>query len=718
MTPIDPSLDSVMKSETTPPPHMPVLTAASAEDIAEIEAEAATFEAFNLSPELTKAMNEMGFVSPTQIQEKALPILLGDSHDFIGLASTGTGKTGAFGIPLIERINANEKDTQALIMSPTRELAIQVAEQLTKLGKYKGVRVVTIYGGASYRTQIEGVKRGAHIIVATPGRLVDFISQKMAKLDKVQTVVLDEADEMISMGFKDDLETILKATHSGANTSNRAACKTWLFSATMSADIRRVADVYLEKPQIVAINKVGGGVSDTVEQVYYTVKNSNKTEVIGRILQTIPNFYGIIFCQTKLEVVELADNLNRRGFTSDSLHGDRSQREREVTLKNFRNREVQVIVATDVAARGLDVKDLTHVINYNLPWDTESYIHRIGRTARNGQKGIAISLVNPEQLRSLRRIMNQTKVAMSKGKIPTGDDVAKLKALEVYQNLNLLKADSQLLKRAIQLVKDQEFDLTAMTPEETIARVVAAYYPEVFSVKNDAMLDFVGDRIPQELMPGQSRPPVGGGGRSYDRGGGRSYDRGGGGYRNDRGGGGGYRGRSGGDRDFAPRGGGDRDYSRSAGGDAPRGGDDRPPRREFVDHLSRRDDRGGAPFRGNDAPPPRRKNENGADFDSRPRRDFAPRGEDSGPRRGYAPHGSDTAAPRRAYAPRTEGDAPRRSYAPRTEGDAPRKEYGGPRRESTGDAGPRREFSSRPPLARREDAKGVVRHRPYKRKQD
>jgi ATP-dependent RNA helicase DeaD len=593
---------------------------------------------------------------------------------------------------------------------------------LTKLGKYKGVRVVTIYGGASYRTQIEGVKRGAHIIVATPGRLVDFISQKMAKLDKVQTVVLDEADEMISMGFKDDLETILKATHSGANTSGRAACKTWLFSATMSAEIRRVADIYLEKPQIVAINKVGGGVSDTVEQVYYTVKNSNKTEVIGRILQTIPNFYGLIFCQTKLEVVELTDNLNRRGFTSDSLHGDRSQREREVTLKNFRNREVQVVVATDVAARGLDVKDLTHVINYNLPWDTESYIHRIGRTARNGQKGVAISLVNPEQLRSLRRIMNQTKVAMSKGKIPTGDDVAKLKALEVYQNLNLLKADSQLLKRAIQLVKDQEFDLTAMSPEETIARVVAAYYPEVFSVKNDAMLDYVGDRIPQELMPGagSSRPPVGGNSRGgYDR---RREGGGGGGYRNDRGGGGGgYRGRSGGgDRDYSPRG---------AGGDSPRGGgEDRPPRREFVDHLARRDDRGGAPFRGNDAPPARRKNENGADFDSRPRRDFAPRGEDSGPRKAYAPHGSAAAAPRRDYspgaradAPRGAGgssDAPRRAYAPRTDGDAPRKEYGGPRRESGGDSSPRREFSSRPPLARREDPKGVVRHRPYKRKED
>lgn len=637
--------------------------------------EAPTFAEFNLSPETTKSMAEMGFTSPTPIQQQALPLLLGDSHDFIGLASTGTGKTAAFGIPLVERIDASTKNTQALVLSPTRELALQVADQLTKLGKYKGVRVVTIYGGASYRTQQEGIKRGAHVIVATPGRLVDFISQKMAKLDNVETVVLDEADEMISMGFKDDLEMILKATHKEESSSSRAACKTWLFSATMSSDIRRVADTYLESPATVQINKVGGGVSATVEQVYYTVKNSNKTEVIGRILQTLPQFYGIIFCQTKMEVVELADNLNRRGFMADSLHGDRNQREREVTLKKFRNREVQVIVATDVAARGLDIKDLTHVVNHSLPWDTESYVHRIGRTARNGMKGVAISLVNPEQLRSLRRIQMQTKAQMTKGKIPTGDDVALLKVKEVHEIVTGLKADSQVLKRAMKLTADQAFDLESLSKEELLARVVAAYYPEAFSMKNEVSLDYVGDRIPQELMPnqggGRSRPPVG----ASSRGGG---DRRGGGYR---------------DRD--------------RGGWGDRG--DRGPRRDFD--RPRREDSDFAPRA------PRAESGDEASFRSRakvdraPGREFGARGDSERPRRDrdFAPRGDSERAPRRDFGGGNRSEGERSERPPRREfgrdfdrgsdrSDSPRKSAG----PYSGGAKPAR---------RREDPKGVTRYR-------
>lgn len=461
------------------------------------------FESFGLSAPVMAAMLDMGFTKPTPIQRQALPLLLAGAQDFIGLASTGTGKTAAFGIPLVENIEASTKDTQALVMSPTRELALQVAEQLTLLGKKKGLRVVTIYGGASYRTQIDGIKRGAHIIVATPGRLVDFLEQKIIKLQKVKTVVLDEADEMLSMGFKEDLETILKATHPDDMDSARAACRTWLFSATMSKEVRRLAEIYLENPETVQVNKTGG-TADTIEQIYYTVKNAYKTEVIARLLQVLPEFYGIIFCQTKMEVAELADVLTQRGFPADSLHGDKSQAEREATLKKFKQRQVKVIVATDVAARGLDIKDLTHVVNHSLPWDSESYVHRIGRTGRNGQKGVALTLVNPEQLNLLRRVMMNTKAVLTKGVVPSADEVAGLKIKDVLDKVSTMKAEAAELILANDLIHDltqtEDIDLSAFSKEELLARFIAAYFPNVF-VKKDVMLDYMGDRVPRELLP-------------------------------------------------------------------------------------------------------------------------------------------------------------------------------------------------------------------------
>lgn len=462
------------------------------------------FESFGLSAPLLAAMEDMGFTKPTPIQRQALPLLLAGAQDFIGLASTGTGKTAAFGIPLIENIDPSTKDTQALVMSPTRELALQVAEQLTLLGKKKGVRVVTIYGGASYRTQTEGIKRGAHIVVATPGRLVDFLEQGLIKLQSVKTVVLDEADEMLSMGFKEDMEMILRATHQSESKkdASRAACRTWLFSATMSSEIRRLTDMYLESPDTVQVNKVGA--ADTIEQIYYTVKNSYKTEVISRILQTAPEFYGIIFCQTKMEVAELAEILTQRGFPADALHGDKSQQEREATLKKFKQRLVKVIVATDVAARGLDIKDLTHVINHSLPWDVESYVHRIGRTGRNEQKGIAISLVNPEQLNLLRRIFITTKATLTKGVVPSADEVAGLKIKDVIDRVTTMDAESVPLQLATDLIQDliqaEEANLELYSKEDLLARFIAAYFPQVF-VKKDLMMDYMGDKIPRELLP-------------------------------------------------------------------------------------------------------------------------------------------------------------------------------------------------------------------------
>lgn len=542
------------------------------------------FESFGLSTLVLASMQDMGFTTPTPIQRQALPLLLAGAQDFIGLASTGTGKTAAFGIPLIENIDATIKDTQALVMSPTRELALQVAEQLALLGKKKGVRVVTIYGGSSYRTQMEGIKRGAHIVVATPGRLVDFLEQKIIKLQKVKTVVLDEADEMLSMGFKEDMEFILKATQpDDAADSARAACRTWLFSATMSAEVKRLSSTYLENPETVQVNKVGA--AETIEQVYYTVKDSYKTEVIGRLLQTLPEFYGIIFCQTKMEVAELADVLTQRGFPADSLHGDKSQQEREATLKKFKRKDVNVIVATDVAARGLDVKDLTHVINHSLPWDAESYVHRIGRTGRNGQKGTAITLVSPNQLNLLRRVMVSTKAVLIKGVIPSADEVAGLKIKDVLERVGNMKTAAPELELAQDLIQDLieagDIDFKELSKEDLLARFIVAYFPNVF-VKNDAFMDYMGDRIPRELLPYDPKNNRFSGGR--DDGGPRRSSGGGGRFGGNRGGsGGGYRGRN--------------DRSDSAGGgersERPRYNDRAPLSVDRTERAPRAADRGG-----------------------------------------------------------------------------------------------------------------------------
>ncbi|MBS1970687.1 MAG: DEAD/DEAH box helicase [Bdellovibrionales bacterium] len=590
-----------------------------------VESTPNSFEAFGLSSDLMKAMNEMGFTSATPIQEKAIPMLLGEAQDMIGLASTGTGKTAAFGIPLIEKIDASLKSTQGLVLSPTRELALQVADQLQKLGKYKGVRVVTIYGGSSYRTQMEGVKRGAHIVVATPGRLVDFLEQKVVQLTNVQTLVLDEADEMISMGFKDDLEFILKHTHNeNAAASGRAACKTWLFSATMSRDIRRVADAYLENPETIEIAK-SQGMSDLVKQLYYTVKDEHKNEVISRLLQMYDDFHGIIFCQTKMEVIELEAKLQQRGYAVASLHGDKQQREREITLKKFRSGEAKVLVATDVAARGLDVKDLTHVINHSLPWDVESYVHRIGRTGRNGKEGIAISLINPRQVSSLRRLQNVTKKTLEKGKIPTADEVALTRLQKFMGQLTGVPTEGRKYQLALEMFKElvqkDETGLMTLASPELLARVITALHPEILAEK-DYDLDFMKGGLEQR-----------GGGRRDDRGdrGGRTLS---GGYRNDSRGGGYSR------RDRDDRGGDDRPRT-SGFGRRDRGGDreersERTERRESFAPRAERGERSESRDRGGYIPRSERKDgssyiprgdrkERGGSDDSYPRRDRGPR---------------------------------------------------------------------------------------------
>ncbi|MCH2535713.1 MAG: DEAD/DEAH box helicase, partial [Bdellovibrionales bacterium] len=375
-----------------------------------------SFEELELSNPIVKAIKEMGFEEPSAIQKQALPILQGEPTDFIGQAATGTGKTAAFGIPLLEKINVKDKSVQGIILCPTRELAKQVATQLDLLGKFLRVSTLPIYGGAGYGDQIKGLRYGCQIVVGTPGRVIDHIKRGTLNLSKVQTVILDEADEMISMGFKEDLETILEA-------SPRDSSQIWLFSATLSREVRRVADTYLRDAKQVSVNNKEM-LSGSVEQVYYSTRESDKPEILCKLIESVDDIYGIIFCQIKALVTDLTKYLAERGYKVDSLHGDKSQSERENTMQAFRDRKLSILVCTDVASRGLDVKDLTHVINYSIPRELDIYVHRIGRTARGGNTGIAMSLVTPKQRGVIDRIEKMTKSRIKLGTIPTRKDVA------------------------------------------------------------------------------------------------------------------------------------------------------------------------------------------------------------------------------------------------------------------------------------------------------
>lgn len=472
-----------------------------------------SFSEFSISPELVAHLDSMGFTQPTEIQTKAIPYLLTNSGDFIGLAATGTGKTAAFGIPLIESLDAAQRTPQALILSPTRELAIQIVDQLKKLSSFKKLKIAPIYGGSSYRKQIEDVKKGVQIIVATPGRLIDLLEQEIFNLHDIKTVVLDEADEMISMGFRDSLEEILKRTHSESSEESsqksfsqksiRAACKTWLFSATMSPAIKRLTQQYLETPHIVEIQNKGS-LSTQITQLYFTVKEDLKLKALTHLLDALPEFYGIIFCDTKLKCAEVEEQLTKRGYFVDSLHGDKQQKEREWTLKKFKSKDVKVIVATDVAARGLDVSDLTHVVNYSLPWDVESYVHRIGRTGRNGKTGYSYSLVSPRELQTLRQIHQKTKANLVKGNIPTFKEVITHKLKMASEQL--LKFENHIKKDVIDTFKETpEYEnIAALTKEEIIVKFLNLKL-EKNKHEEEVPFDFLNGRVPRELAPPGSK---------------------------------------------------------------------------------------------------------------------------------------------------------------------------------------------------------------------
>ncbi|MBI3566467.1 MAG: DEAD/DEAH box helicase [Elusimicrobia bacterium] len=429
-----------------------------------------TFDELELSAPVAQAVRELGFATPTPIQAQALPVLLGEPTDFVGLAATGTGKTAAFGLPLVEKADPARKTVQALVLCPTRELALQVCGQLNLFGKHKHVKALPIYGGTGYGEQLEGLKRHPAVVVGTPGRVIDHLERGSLSLAAVATVVLDEADEMISMGFKEDLERILKATP-------RERGRIWLFSATMSKEVRRVAETYLRQPKQAQVNRAEV-LSTTVEQVYYVVPERDKPAVLTRLIELSDDFYGLVFAQTKSLVADLAQLLSEHGFKVDSLHGDKTQDDRERTMRAFRERKVNVLVCTDVASRGLDVKDLTHVINYSIPREQEVYVHRIGRTARSGRSGVAVSLVSPSHRYMINRLEHATKTRMREGKIPGRREVAQRK---VARLLTGFMAQKHFAKAAGLLGPEWGKAAKDMTLEEILGRFIAMTSPEIFA---------------------------------------------------------------------------------------------------------------------------------------------------------------------------------------------------------------------------------------------
>ena len=397
-----------------------------------------TFEELGVSEEIRKAIEELGFENPMPVQEEVIPYLLGNRNDVIALAQTGTGKTAAFGIPILQKIDPKSRDTQALVLSPTRELCLQIADDLRDFSKYmKGVNVVAVYGGTSIENQIHALRHGAQIIVATPGRLIDLMHRGKAKLEMVNNVVLDEADEMLNMGFSESINEIFEGVPEDRNTL--------LFSATMSHEIEKIAKSYLREYKEIVVGSRNEG-AENVNHIYYLVNAKDKYLALKRIVDFNPKIFGIIFCRTKLDTQEIADKLIRDGYNAESLHGDLSQQQRDLTMQKFRQHLTQLLVATDVAARGLDVDDLTHVINFGLPDDIESYTHRSGRTGRAGKKGTSISIIHTREKHKMRAIEKEIGKSFVEGDIPSPKEICKKQLYKVMDQI--VKTD----------VNDEEID--------------------------------------------------------------------------------------------------------------------------------------------------------------------------------------------------------------------------------------------------------------------
>ncbi len=397
-----------------------------------------TFQDLGLQDNLLQAITDLGFEKPSEVQEKAIPILLEEDTDLVALAQTGTGKTAAFGFPMLQKINVDSRTTQGLILSPTRELCLQIANELKLYGKYcKGLNVTAIYGGASITDQAKQVKRGAQIIVATPGRMKDMINRRLVDISKIEYSVLDEADEMLNMGFKEDITAILSHTPDEKNT--------WLFSATMPKEVATIAKKFMYNPKEITVGHKNEG-SKNVSHEYYTVNSRDRYQALKRLADANPQIFSVVFCRTKRDTQKVAEQLIEDGYNAGALHGDLSQNQRDLVMKAFRNKQIQMLVATDVAARGIDVDDVTHVINYQLPDEIETYTHRSGRTGRAGKTGVSMVIVSKSEVRKIKSIERIIKKQFEKKDIPDGSIICEIQLMALANKIHNTEVNHEIDK--------------------------------------------------------------------------------------------------------------------------------------------------------------------------------------------------------------------------------------------------------------------------------
>jgi len=448
--------------------------------------------------DIVNAISELGFENPTPIQEQSIPVLLTGSNDFVGLAQTGTGKTAAFGLPLLELLDFEENYPQALILCPTRELCLQITNDIKNYAKKMGnVNVVAVYGGASIVDQLRQIKRGVQIVVATPGRMLDIINRKAIDFSKVKFVVLDEADEMLNMGFQEDIDSILSTT---PDTK-----KTWLFSATMPSEVRRIAKKYMNEPFELTMGEKNTG-NVNIEHEYYIVRARDKYAAFKRIVDFNPDIFGIVFCRTKIETQDIAEALIKDGYNADSLHGDLSQQQRDKVMKRYRDRNLQLLIATDVAARGIDVNDVTHVINYSLPDEIENYTHRSGRTARAGKTGVSISIINAKELGKIRQIERGLGKRFVKVEIPTGFDVCEKQLFSIVHKVHSVEVNEQQIEQYLPRIMEE---FKEMSKEEFIKRFA--------SIEFNSFLDYYKNAPDLNAAVEEGRRPERGDDRSAPR---------------------------------------------------------------------------------------------------------------------------------------------------------------------------------------------------------
>ena len=433
------------------------------------------FKEIGVTKDLCKGINEIGFVNPTEVQEQSIPFLLLENRDLISLAQTGTGKTAAFGLPVIQKTELKNKYVQSIILCPTRELCIQICKDLETYSKYvSGIKILAVYGGTNIDTQIKSLNKGVHIVVGTPGRTKDLIKRKVLKLELVNKVVLDEADEMLSMGFKDDLDFILERT--------RADRQTMLFSATISKEVKSISKRYMSDAKEISVSKINSGAKN-IEHHIYNVSSRNKYEALKRIADFNPNIYGIVFCRTKRHTKDIANKFMAEGYNADAIHGDLSQNQRDEVMQRFRNKSLQILIATDVAARGLDVDDITHVINYSLPDDPEVYIHRSGRTARAGKSGISIAISNESERRKIKSIEKKGGIKFVNKDVPTGVEICSNQLYKMIDKIENVEVDEKQIKP---FLKDIYQKLEWLDRDELIKRFVSVEFNRFLNYYKEA----------------------------------------------------------------------------------------------------------------------------------------------------------------------------------------------------------------------------------------